>query len=165
MPGFCLKARRRCPRSAPNSSSLSAFDVQPQSRGPSAVEIFLCSHPAADFKFHVHRLTVRCSGLNVDGSVFTSSHLNPSSGLRMSSRASLPRRLVPPKSDEGGSELKAGAANHPTSLKSHGGTSLCGLNRVSQSPVVRPDLNLFSRDAIQRCIPVQKPCPFTQDSR
>ena len=52
-------------------------------------------------------------------------------------------------------------AKHPPSLKSYGGTSLYGLSRVSRSPVVRPDPNLLSRDAIKRCIPVQKLCQFT----
>jgi len=33
---------------------------------------------------------------------------------------------------------------------------LYGLSRVSQSLVARPDLNLLSRDAIKRRVPVQK---------
>ena len=35
---------------------------------------------------------------------------------------------------------------------------LYGLNRVSRSLALRPNLNLLSRDAIQRRVPVQKLC-------
>ena len=38
---------------------------------------------------------------------------------------------------------------------------LYGLSRVSRSLVVKPDLSSLSRDAIKRCIPVQKLCQFT----